>query len=223
MQDQQGKHFQVVLEKFTRHSVCFRVDAEVPPIPPSSLHLEVVVGLPKEKALDWIIQKATELGVAKILIFHAHFSPRTIPASQKQKALGRWKKIAQEACKQSSRQTPPDILLFSHLQAVFDSVECCQPLWVLHPEPLSYGLPAVNLLEIPRLPHANQRIVIGPEGGLHPQELRLVAQLGGKGVRLGARILRSETAVVAMSAILQFLFGDLGASPPKSETKSCPF
>lgn len=216
VQDQQRRHFQVVLEECSRHSLSFEVQAEIPAVPPSSLHLELVVGLTKEKALDWTIQKATELGVAKILIFNAHFSPRTIGVSQKQKALQRWEKIAQSACKQSRRQTPPDILLFSQLQEVFTSVAPCEEHWVFTPAPLPSGLPSANLQEIPRSFGASQRVVIGPEGGLHLQELTLAAQFGAKGVPLGERILRTETAVVAVSAILQFLFGDLGTSFQKN-------
>ena len=54
-----------------------------------------------------------------------------------------------------------------------------------------------------------KRIVVGPEGGLHPEELEIARQCGMKGLQLGPRVLRSETAVIAMTAILQFLFGDL--------------
>lgn len=210
LQDQLGRHFRVVLEELSRHSILFQVQKEIPAIPASPLQLELIVGLTKEKALDWILQKGTELGVAKILIFTAHFSPRTITARQRDRTLQRWQKIVQAACKQCGRQKPPEIGLFADLKEVLSSLSPCPQQWVLTTEPIPNTVPVTHLLEIPRTPQQTQRIVIGPEGGLHPEELALADEYGMQGVSFGRRVLRSETAVLSIATILQFLFGDLG-------------
>ncbi len=210
LQDQRKQHFQAILEEVTRRQLAFQVQKSLPALPPSALDLEVLLGLPKEKALDWIIQKVTELGGARFLIFKAHYSPRNMSVSQQEKLRERWKKIAQEACKQSGRQLPPEIRFFPNLEELLSALPPCSQQWVLSREPSANTITAADLLKLPASLSSSQRILIGPEGGLATEELAMAYQAGMKGIHLGARILRSETAVVAMTSILQFLFGDLG-------------
>ncbi len=210
LQDQAKNHFLVVLEKASRQQLFFTVKQQLPVIEPSPLHLELIVGLPKEKALDWIIQKTTELGVTTLSIFIARYSPKSIPDARQEKIVSRWQKIAQAACKQSGRSLPPSIQLFNNLGDVLQSLSPCSVQWVLTPGAAQSLSVSSDSFTAQLSSSKNQRFVIGPEGGLHPEELALAYQHDMQPLRLGSRILKTETAAIAMVSILQFLFGDLG-------------
>ncbi|MBF0277964.1 MAG: 16S rRNA (uracil(1498)-N(3))-methyltransferase [SAR324 cluster bacterium] len=210
LQDQSKQHFQVVLQEVERHRLTFQVKNKLPVRAPSSLSLEILVGLPKEKSLNWIIQKVTELGAERLLVFTAHLSARSITKRQEEKTLERWRKIAQEACKQCGRQIPPEILLFSNLKELLSSLEIVSQQWVLSAESHAKSGTSLDRFKQASSCSLQHRILVGPEGGLHDEELSLACALGMKEIQLGPRILRTETAVVAMTSILQFLYGDIG-------------
>ena len=210
IQDQEHRHFSAVVESVSRSVLDFQVQKELSPPLPSPLQLDLILALTKEKALDWIIQKATELGATRILIFSSRYSPRTLKASNRENTLRRWKKIAQAACKQCGRRLPPDILSFNSLQEVLSSLTPCAYQWVLSPQPDSLSFPIMNLHGLKQFHAPNHRVMVGPEGGLHPEEMVQACHFGMRKLSLGPRTLRSETAAIAVISLLQFLFGDLG-------------
>lgn len=210
IQDQEHRHFSAVVESVSRSVLDFKVLKELSPPLPSPLQLDLIVAITKEKALFWIIQKATELGATRILIFSSCYSPRTLKASNHENTLRRWKKIAQAACKQCGRRLPPDILFFNSLQEVLSSLTPCTYQWVLSPQPDSLSFPIMNLHRLKQFDASKHRVIVGPEGGLHPEEMVQACHFGMRKLSLGPRTLRSETAVIAIISLLQFLFGDLG-------------
>jgi len=194
IQDQKGQRFDAVLASFDRSSLSFVPEYSVAVPAPSELRLEILQALPKEKALDWILQKSTELGVSRLDFFCGTRSPNSFRFSQHKHQLTRWQRIVLEASKQCGRQFPPEVYLHPDLASALDKLPECQNSW---------------MLSVERTNQLHQRVLIGPEGGLHPDEIELALRSGLRQVGLGPRILRSETATVTAISILQFLWGDL--------------
>lgn len=175
-----------------------------PPEPPLKIHLRQA--LVKEKALDAIIQKGTELGVASIGFFQSRYSQRLPAQAEISKKTQRWQRIAVEACKQSGRTSPPDIFF--------------EPDWVkfnqFWGETSTETIPLICLestretisLETAFAGGKEVVLLIGPEGGWADDDL---AGLPVQRVFLGPRILRADTAAVAAISILQYLHGDLNS------------
>ncbi len=203
VQDASGVRFQAQVVELRRKEVKVLPEVEQPPPPPSPLHLELLLAAPKEKALDWSLQKATELGVSRVHVFASPHSPR-LPEHPEQR-LERWTRIAWEACKQCERHRPPELQWSDDLQTALDGTP--QALtWSL--EPGTGSGPTREVL----VPPASVRLIIGPEGGLAPEERAWLRAQHIPSWTLGPRILRTETAVVAGATLLQFLAGDL--APP---------
>lgn len=168
---------------------------------PCRIHL--FQALVKEKALDTIIQKTTELGVASIRFFHSEFSQRISREADVGRKLDRWRKIALEACKQSGRAVPPEIQFlqelsgenFPHAGSEKKMLTLC-----LSTTEEKHALSDVLTED------ADINLLIGPEGGWKAGELN---SINCREVCFGPRILRSDTAAVMAVSILQYLKGDL--------------
>ena len=173
----------------------------------AALHLGLA--LLKGKKMDFIMQKATELGVAGLHPYIAKFSnARHMDALREAKRLERWQKISREACKQCNRPQPPagypvkdfDTLLEKASTADYD-------LKLLFWEgERSKGLQGI--FQAPGQP-CSVMILIGPEGGFSTEEVEQAKAAGFQPITLGKRILRAETAAIASIAILQHLLGNL--------------
>jgi len=209
LQDHKQERFTVICQKITRHEVHFQVQTQLPAIPPSPLKIDVALGLPKEKTLDWVIQKITELGVSSLSIFIAQYSPKSMASTVQNKAINRWEKIAQTACKQSGRQSPPKILFYKSLQEQLEALATDSHHWILNLDTTTSSwldLEQIGDNQNQFTPHC---VLIGPEGGFHRNELEMAYLQGIQPIYLGPRVLKSETAVIAIVSILQFLYGDL--------------
>jgi len=208
IQDCKGQRFKAVLEESDRKQFTFipKFSVEVPP--PSVLRLEILQAYTKEKALDWILQKTTELGVNRLDFFCGIHSPTTFRNFQKKNHLTRWNRIVLEASKQCGRQYPPEIFLHPNLSTALGLLSKCQNSWLLSPDILDSTSWKNNKIKGGNL-KKHHRILVGPEGGFHKDEIELALRSGIHPVDLGPRILRSETAAVAAASILQFLYGDL--------------
>jgi 16S rRNA (uracil1498-N3)-methyltransferase len=170
---------------------------KLPPTPPT-LRLALAQGMPTGAKMDFVIEKATELGVAQLLPFR---SERTQAGDARAGKLERWRRLAKSAAQQCGRPDVPAIdepTPFSQLCDGLGRYDVALVAWELADGvPLRVRLPA--LLDGAR----SALIVIGPEGGLSHDEARLAERCGGQPISLGARILRTETAgLVACSAAL---------------------
>ena len=208
VQDQQGKRFEAILNSFDRNSLLFtpQKSVEIPPV--SSLRIEILQALPKQKPLDFILQKTTELGVNRLDLFSGRHSPKSFRASEKQHHLKRWQRIVLEASKQCGRQFAPEIHFHTDITAALETLPDCPNSWMLVPE----SADAVTWKKISSSGDdiiKHHRVLIGPEGGFHQDEIKLSLRSGMRPVYLGPRILRSETAAISAVSILQFLWGDL--------------
>ena len=160
----------------------------------------------KGEHMDWFIQKATELGAAQIVPIVSHHSVVRPRADRVKTQHERWRRIALEAAQQSERYDIPSIELPIEAESFFTN----------HPAPdlrliLSERGHGQSLTSL-RLPAGrNDRIVVavGPEGGWRSEELALAAGCGYVSISLGARILRAETAGLAVLILLQSRLGQL--------------
>ena len=171
----------------------------------SSLEIILLQALPEKERMELIIQKATELGVSAILPFQSERSISLKEREAKQKKAHRWQHIAFKAVQQSRRARVPYVGKCRAFQEVLG--DCGEDglkilLWEKEGEPLKGILRQ----------HPTQKIyvMVGPEGGFTEEEVRLAKEKGFIPVKLGQRILRTETAAITMAAILQYELGDLG-------------
>ncbi|MEW6661281.1 MAG: 16S rRNA (uracil(1498)-N(3))-methyltransferase [Bacillota bacterium] len=208
--DRQGKAWQSRLAALSpqRVDVVIEVPWEALAEPP--LKVILVQGLPKGDKFDLIIEKSAELGVSVILPVRTRRTVVNLEAAKAQKRLERWQRIAEEAAKQSGRTTVPRVEpLGDFAQAVRD----------LPPHGLALipweGEKQRSLKEVitqSKGPNNPIIVFIGPEGGWDEEEVVLAQKRGAIPVSLGPRILRTETAGLAVLTILMYQLGDLGGT-----------
>ncbi|MCL2760061.1 MAG: 16S rRNA (uracil(1498)-N(3))-methyltransferase [Desulfuromonadales bacterium] len=171
----------------------------------SKLQITLYQALPKGEKLDFILQKATELGVTHIVLFDSERSVVKIADDKLEKKLTRWRRIVQEAARQSGSVIP--FVDFCENIADLSEFQKADLKLVLWEEEHNRHLKTVfKDLKIPD----SIAVMVGPEGGFTEEEVAVAKSLGFISVTLGKRVLRTETAGITMLSILQYLWGDLG-------------
>ncbi len=170
-------------------------------------YVTLIQALTKGDKLDLVVQKATELGVARIIPIT---SARSVPRLEAMRALNRrsrWQKIARDAARQSGRADVPEVEPVTALETAVGAAAKDAFKLLLWEGARGKGLrSALSDGSRPR----EIVIAIGPEGGFAADEVELARAAGFVTVGLGPRILRTETAALVTLAILGFAFGDLG-------------
>ncbi len=169
--------------------------------PECRLRLSLVQALARGEKMDWIIQKATELGVAAIVPVSTQRSEVRLDRERAEKRLAHWRKIAISACEQCGRARIPTLAAPQPLHQAAAAIEA--PLRLLLDPEADTGLADLDL----SVDHV--AIAIGPEGGFDNHETDLLARAGWQRVRLGRRILRTETAGLAAITAILALNGEL--------------
>ena len=168
----------------------------------SRLSITLLQCLPRGEKMDFIVQKATELGVTRIVPVTSQRSVVRLGNGQAQSKQSHWQAVAVSACEQCGRARLPRIEspvpLLNYLGALAPPAH---PRWVLHPQS------AATVAQ--HLPLTEAEVAIGPEGGFAPDELEAFRLAGFLPLGLGPRVLRTETAAIAALVWLQSLFGDL--------------
>jgi 16S rRNA (uracil1498-N3)-methyltransferase len=154
-----------------------------------------------EKA-DLVVQKATELGAARLVPFAAARSVVRLEPSRAEARAGRWRRIAEEAARQCGRADVPAIAAPAGLDAALAGLPPGTESFVFHPG-------GASLSQVDAAGAAALAAVVGPEGGLTEEELAACRRAGAIAVSLGPRVLRAETAAIVAVALLQVRFGDL--------------
>jgi 16S rRNA (uracil1498-N3)-methyltransferase len=171
-------------------------------------HVTVIQGLAKGDKLDFIVQKATELGAARIIPVTTARAVARLDAGaiRTMSRRARWQKIAREASRQSGRLDVPEVEGVAALSTALaaspkDALKLM--LWE--------GARQTSLRsQLPAKPPQQIVIAIGPEGGFTVEEVEAARHAGFIAVGLGPRILRTETAALVVLSILGYALGDLG-------------
>jgi 16S rRNA (uracil1498-N3)-methyltransferase len=172
----------------------------------SALDIVLAVALIKGDKMDFVVEKAAELGVKKIAPFSAAFTVPKLDAVKSAARNARWQKIALSAAKQCGRTHVPEILPLCTFETLVKS-GAKQDLRLFFWEN-ERGQSLAHVQE--KYPQAmSVLLAIGPEGGFSSQEAELAKAHGFEAVGMGRRILRAETAAVAALSLVQFLWGDL--------------
>ena len=166
--------------------------------------LKLIAGLclSRSDRIDWSLQKATELGVSEFKIIRSEFSNVSYKTEKLKKKMQHWRSVVISACEQSGRTAIPMLTFFESVDGYLASVHAQQCL-VLHHRSFS------KIRDIEELSKKKSvEYLIGPEGGLSAQEIDQAAGNGFTEITLGTRVLRTETAPVVVSALLQNIAGD---------------
>ena len=197
--DGSGGEYDAAIQRIDRDRVDVKVGAWRETARESPLEIGLVQGLPEADKMDWIIQKATELGVAWIQPVQCERSVVRLSGERAARREAHWQRVAIAACEQCGRTRVPEVrptLGFMAWMALAGG----PARWLLEP----HGPPLARL----GAPPAPLELVVGPEGGLSEREREVALGRGCVTASLGPRVLRTETAPAAALAALNALWGD---------------
>jgi 16S rRNA (uracil1498-N3)-methyltransferase len=205
--DQQGTRYHVEVTDITSQAIHTRIvnrEAAPPRVTP-----QIVLGqaLLKGEKMDWVLQKATELGVDAIVPLETHNSVVKPNPGRIEHQRTRWRRIALEAAQQSERWTIPAVSDPTPLAQFCDQQSGATVKGILSERTKGSS---ITSLALPREPHHVIVLVVGPEGGWTSDEHQMARDRGFVALTLGERILRAETAALAALSILQSKLGELG-------------
>ncbi|MDU4959815.1 MAG: 16S rRNA (uracil(1498)-N(3))-methyltransferase [Sporomusaceae bacterium] len=175
--------------------------------PPVCLFL--AQGLPKADKMEFIIQKAVELGVSQLMPMQCERSVVRYDDRKAAARVERWQAIAREAAKQAKRDCVPAVAPVQSLSQLLQACPAGTVILLLYEAETALGLRQV----LREQPAASYLLLVGPEGGFSRDEVELCLRHGARSVTLGPRILRTETASLAAASIIMYELGDLGGLP----------
>ena len=201
--DGEGTCFSTIIVRADKREMVAEVQEEIACALESPLNITLVQGILKGEKMDLVVQKTTELGIKEIV-------PVITQRSQlrETRKVERWRKISEEASRQSGRSVVPCIHEVEDFRNTFSSNGLCFASHGL----IFYEEEGMKLSEAVSclIPHPlSLFIFIGPEGGFTKEEVALAKEKGLLVTSLGKRILRSETAAISAVALVQYLLGDM--------------
>jgi 16S rRNA (uracil1498-N3)-methyltransferase len=166
-----------------------------------SLHITLIQAQAASEKIDWVVEKAVEVGIARVIVTAAARSSIRLDEVRLARRLQHWRALAIAACNQSGRNRPPAILATQSMAAASAQASDAQLKWMLDATARGGLAPA---------PSGTQRVAmaVGPEGGFDSDEVRLLAQAGYTPIALGPRILRTETAGLVAAVACLALSGE---------------
>ena len=212
LQGPDQKRFEARVILANKGSLSLEVLSEIKTPKESDLGITIFQALIKERSLDFVIQKATELGVKNLVLFNSKNSVARFKDIDKK--LKRWRKIGEEATKQSGRTKSVRIEYMDNAESVKMAIRDLDHLFLLEPKSsgrFSTWKPATRELDSQEgFQVTNIGILVGPEGGFTEEEVREFSNIKNLTcVGMGPRILRAETAVIAAAAVIQAFWGDI--------------
>jgi len=206
-----GREFNGSIETVRGSRVSASVGDSRPVDRESPLAITLVQCVPRGDRMDFIVQKATELGVARIVPVLSQRSVVRLDKAQAESKAVHWRAVAVSACEQCGRNRLPTIEAARPLlNYLGESSPAAGPRLVLEPETApSPQAAAGNLGRAAEAAILDAEIAIGPEGGFTSDELEAFRVTGFSQIGLGPRILRAETAAIAAVVWLQARFGDM--------------
>ncbi len=208
-----GREFDAAIESVRGSRVAVSIGSVTAVDLESPFAVTLVQSIPRGDRMDFVVQKATELGVARIVPVLSRHSVVRLSDGQAESKRAHWAGVAVSACEQCGRTRVPEVELPCALLDYASRKGQEEVRWVMEPDSAAL---AQALLSVTAAP-ASAAVLIGPEGGFAPEELDALALAGFARLGLGPRILRTETAALAALTFLQTLFGDL--APGRSWTR----
>lgn len=199
--DGSGFEFLGSVSEITKKRLTVTLTEQIVGLPESPLHTHLGQGLARGEKMDFVIQKATELGVNEITPLVTERCEVRLSDERADKRLLHWQQVAISACEQSGRTKIPVI----HAPIVLDD-------WLVHVQAdLKLMLhPMAESIESYTKP-SSLALLIGPEGGFSDNEIAKAVQQAFQSIRLGHRVLRTETAPIVALTLAQQLWGDFSA------------
>lgn len=209
--DGQGTRYRAELNAVSKRAVIGQILEIIQE--PAHVAPRLILGqsLLKGEKMDWVIQKATELGVHEIIPVESRQSVVRLKADRLDHQLTRWQRIALEAAQQSEQWRVPTVAKPQSLTTLLTSGKTTSIILMLAER---QGGKSLQTIALPQVTSGSLLILIGPEGGWSQEELGMAEQRGVEPVTLGEQILRAETAAIATISILQSRLGRLGSLSP---------
>ncbi|SMF23191.1 16S rRNA (uracil1498-N3)-methyltransferase [Alteromonadaceae bacterium Bs31] len=198
--DNSGKEYSATIESISKKTCtleithCRDIDRESP------LCTELAIGLSRGERFDWVLQKATELGVSRIVPLFTERTEVKLQPERLQKRYRQWQKILIASCEQCQRNRLPELVQALTLENYLQQTQAELKLVLHHRSNNKIG-------EYTK--PASTALLVGPEGGLSDNEITAAQNAGFKPLTMGPRVFRTETAPVAALAVIQSLWGDL--------------
>lgn len=169
-----------------------------------NVELHIYQGLPKADKMEFILQKGTELGVSQFIPVAFKRSIVKLDGKEETKKIERWQKIAEVAAKQSQRDLVPRVRNICKVKNLCELIPEYDVFLLAYEEEIENNLKN----ELQKLKNTKEKlkiaVVIGPEGGVEPEEVEVLKQAGAKVISLGKRILRTETVALQVSSIIMY-------------------
>jgi 16S rRNA (uracil1498-N3)-methyltransferase len=203
--DGQGREYHGKISGFSSEGVCVSGLSFLDSSPDPPVEITIAQGFLKDKKMDNLVRPLSELGVSRWVPFMAERSVARPDPGRLQERVQRWEMIARESLKQCRRTRLLEIYPALSFEEALDMGKG-------HDVKFIFWEGASDARISSRSSYSGNSIFafLGPEGGFSEQEVALAGSAGFSPAGLGPRILRSETAAVAVSALLQFIFGDMG-------------
>jgi 16S rRNA (uracil1498-N3)-methyltransferase len=170
------------------------------------IQITLAQSLPKGDKFDYIVQKAVELGVQRIVPLVTEHCVVKYDAAKQQQKINRWQKIAAEAAKQCHRTVVPSVEELTVFDELLVNFAGASTLLLFYEQEDKLGVKQI----LQQAVNSSFVLIIGPEGGFSKTEIALATKRGAHVVSLGPRILRTETAATAALAVVMYECGDLG-------------
>jgi 16S rRNA (uracil1498-N3)-methyltransferase len=195
--------FNASIVSLAKDAAAIQIDQPVEVITESPLKIHLVQGISRGERMDFVIQKATELGVKRISPVFTEYGVVKLDAARGEKRRDHWQGVAESACEQSGRIRPPLIDAPIDLNAWFGAgAKETDTDLILRP---GATMPLSSIDN----PVTKVCLLVGPEGGFSDNEYDDAEVAGFQAISLGPRILRTETAALTAIAVTQSLWGDL--------------
>jgi 16S rRNA (uracil1498-N3)-methyltransferase len=197
-----GAERDATVDVLQRHGATLTLGTSRAALPDSPLELTLIQALPKADAMDLIVQKITELGVRTLVPVYTDFSVVKLDAERSERRVEHWRKIARSACEQCGRHRPPHIEPPAALATALEALPAGPDRLALQPF-------ASRTLAEQAAPAHGLVVAVGPEGGFGAADRQRLDAAQFVPVALGPRVLRAETAAMAVCAVVQSRWGDL--------------
>ena len=197
--------YQTKISNIERNRVVCKILNQIQENVESKIHVTIFQGLPKADKMEYIIQKATELGAKKIVPVSMNRCVVKVDKKDEKKKIDRWQKIAEVAAKQSGRDAIPTVENICKLEKIKEIIQDYDLFILAYEKEKNVTLKQVlKKIIIEKQEILKIGVLIGPEGGIEQTEIDCLVEKGAKVMTLGNRILRTETASLAILSNIMY-------------------